>query len=282
MLRHLLKKPYLIAEIGINHNGSLKLAKDLIVLAKKFNFDAVKIQKRDPEICIPEKQKNILRDTPWGLIKYIDYKKKIEFNLNEVEILKKFSKKIGIDFFLSCWDLKSLKDVKKFNFKYNKIPSALITHTKFIEEVAKQKKKTFISTGMCKLEDIEKAVTIFNKFHCNFILMHCVSTYPCPENKLNLSLIPFYKKKFKCEVGYSGHESSVSPSITAYFLGAEYIERHITLDRSMWGTDQSSSLSSDGMKNLSDILCKINITIGNGKKVYLSEEKKISRKMRYW
>lgn len=282
MLKHLLKKPFLIAEIGINHNGSLKLAKDLIVLAKKFNFDAVKIQKRDPEICIPEKQKNILRETPWGLIKYIDYKKKIEFNLNEVKILKKFSKKIGIDFFLSCWDLKSLKDVKKFNFKYNKIPSALITNTKFIEEVAKQKKKTFISTGMCKLQDIEKAVKIFNKFHCDFILMHCVSTYPCPENKLNLSLIPFYKKKFKCEVGYSGHESSVSPSITAYFLGAEYIERHITLDRSMWGTDQSSSLSSEGMKNLSDILSKINITIGNGKKIYLSEEKKISLKMRYW
>jgi N-acetylneuraminate synthase len=279
---HLYKPPFLIAEIGINHNGSINLAKKLIILAKEKKFDAVKIQKREPDICIPEFQKKILRETPWGEITYLNYKKKIEFNVDQVRELKNFSKKIGIDFFVSCWDIESLKKMKNINFKYNKIPSAMITNLDFLNQVARQKKKTFISTGMCNLKNIETAVKIFKKSKCKFVLLHCVSIYPCDEKKLNLSLIPFYKSKFKCEVGYSGHESSVSPSVTAYMLGAQVIERHITLDRSMWGTDQAASLSSEGMTILTDILKKIPRTIGNGKKIFLKDEKKVAQKMRYW
>lgn len=279
---HLNKPPFLIAEIGINHNGSMDLAKKLIILAKQKRFDAVKIQKREPDICVPEYQKNILRETPWGQITYLNYKKKIEFNIKQIKELNNFSKKIGIDFFISCWDIESLKKIKNIKLKYNKVPSAMITNINFLNEVAKQKKKTFISTGMCNLKDVDKAVDIFRKKKCKFAILHCVSLYPCQDEKLNLRLIQFYKKRYQCEVGYSGHESTVSPSITAYMLGATVIERHITLDRSMWGTDQAASLSSEGMTTLVDILKKINLTLGNGKKKFLKEERIVAKKMRYW
>ena len=276
------KKTFLIAEAGINHNGSISDAKKLISLAKKHNFDAVKFQKRDLDICIPEHQKYIKRETPWGNINYLDYKKKIELNISQYAELKKFADKIGITLFVSCWDTNSLKLTKKLNFTYNKVPSAMITNLKFLTEVAKEKKKTFISTGMCLMKDIEKAVSIFKKFKCQFVLMHCVSVYPCDENKLNLNMIVTLKKKFKCDVGYSGHESSVSPSITAFFLGADYIERHITLDRAKWGTDQSASLEEVGMERLTTLIRKIPRTLGDGRKNFLDEEKKVSKKMRYW
>jgi N-acetylneuraminate synthase len=279
---HLNKPPFLIAEIGINHNGSMDLAKKLIILAKQKKFDAVKIQKREPDICVPNYQKNILRETPWGQITYLNYKKKIEFNIKQIKELNNFSKKIGIDFFISCWDVESLKKIKNIKLKYNKIPSAMITNINFLNEVAKQKKKTFISTGMCTLKDVDKAVNIFKKKKCKYVILHCVSLYPCQDEKLNLRLIQFYKKRYQCEVGYSGHESTVSPTITAYMLGATVIERHITLDRSMWGTDQAASLSSVGMTTLVSILKKINLTLGDGKKKFLKEEQIIAKKMRYW
>lgn len=274
--------PYLIGEIGINHNGSLENAKRLILLAKHCNLDAVKFQKRDLSICIKEDQKNKLRETPWGTLTYLAYKKKIEFGLREYQAIDKYCKKLKIDWFASAWDLNSLKFLKKFNLKYNKVASAMLSNTKFLTAVAKQKKKTFISTGMCKMEDVEKAVKIFKKNKCKFVLMHSVSIYPCEENILNLNFIKTLKKKFKSEVGYSGHEKSVSPSITAYFLGADYIERHITLDRTSFGTDQSASLAESGIESLTSLLRKIPNTLGDGKKRYLMEEKKMSKKMRYW
>ncbi|MAL65517.1 MAG: N-acetylneuraminate synthase [Candidatus Marinimicrobia bacterium] len=276
------KKPFLVAEIGINHNGSVLDAKKLIKLAKKHDFDAVKFQKRDLNVCIPENQKKIMRETPWGYISYLDYKKKIELSVKNYVELNVFAKKIGIDLFVSCWDINSLNLMKKLNFKYNKVASAMITNTEFLKEVAKEKKKTFISTGMCTMSDIEKAVSIFKKFNCNFVLMHSISLYPCDESLLNLNLLKTLKNKFKCEIGYSGHESSVSPSIAAFLLGADYIERHITLDRASWGTDQAASLEESGMDSLSTLLKKIPIMLGDGKKKFLKEEKKVSKKMRYW
>ncbi len=276
------KKIFLIAEAGINHNGSLKNAKKLVMLAKKYQFDVIKFQKRDLDICIPGAQKNIMRSTPWGNISYLNYKKKIEFNVNQYKELNNFSKKIGIDMLVSCWDTNSLKQMKKLKFKYNKIASAMITNINLLEEVAKERKKTFISTGMCTMRDIERAVKIFKKNKCKFVLMHSVSIYPCEEKVLNLNLIKTLKDKFKCEVGYSGHESIVSPSITAYFLGADYIERHITLNRASWGTDQAASLGEDGIENLTSLLKKIPLTLGDGKKRFLDEEKKVGKKMRYW
>tara|TARA_B100001063_G_scaffold186644_1_gene176719 strand:- start:1219 stop:2073 length:855 start_codon:yes stop_codon:yes gene_type:complete len=277
-----LKKPYLIGEIGINHNGSIKLAKKLIDLAVKYKFDAVKFQKRDLDVCIPEDQKKIMRKTPWGLMTYLDYKKKLEFSVSQYAEIDKYCKKKGIHWFASCWDLNSQRTMRKFKFKYNKVASAMITNIKLLDLISKERRTTLISTGMCNYSDIKKAVKIFKKNKCKFILMHCVSTYPCRDEDLNLSMINKLKKDFKCPVGYSGHENSVSPTLIAYFLGAEYLERHITLDRSMWGTDQSASLSESGIKNLSDIVNKISAIIGKPVKKYYKEEKKMSQKMRYW
>ncbi len=276
------KKPLLIAEIGINHNGSLKLAKELILKAKDCGFDYVKFQKRDLNICIPEEIKYQERRSPWGRITYIEYKKKIEFTRKSYDLINNFCKKNKISFLCSAWDLNSLKFLKKYKFKINKIPSALITNLKFLDAVAKQKKKTLISTGMSTMRNISKAVKIFRKNKCNFVLMHCISEYPCPEHKLNLNMILTLKKKFRCEVGYSGHETSVSPSLFAWSLGADYIERHITLDRSMWGTDQAASLEEQGMRALSNTLQKAPNLLGNGIKKFDSIEKKMLKKFKYW
>ena len=276
------KSPYLIGEVGINHNGSLDLAKKIILEAKNNNFDAVKLQKRDLNICIPENQKNIIKETPWGRLTYLNYKKKIELNKSHFDKIAAYCKKIDIELFASAFDVSSLKFLKKYNFKYNKVPSALITNLDFLKEVAKQRKKAFISTGMCLMKDIEKAVKIFKKSKCPFILMHCVSQYPCPEKKLNLSMIRILKKKFGCEVGYSGHEISVSPSFFAWMLGADYIERHITTDRTLWGTDQAASLEVAAMNNLSEVLKKAKTFFGNGKKKMSIEEKKLLKKFKYW
>ena len=277
-----LKTPYLIAEIGINHNGSLKIAKKLMDIAKDQNFDCVKFQKRDPDVCVPDSQKLKMRETPWGNLTYLDYKKKIEFNLNDFKKLKQYAKKIKIDIFASCFDTNSLKIIRKLNFEFNKVPSAMITNLEFLINVAKQRKITFISTGMCEMSDIKKAIKIFKKHNCRFILMHCVSLYPCPEEKLNLNMIKTLKKKFNCPVGYSGHEPSVSPSIFAFMLGANIIERHITLDRSMWGTDQAASLSPDGMKMFSSVIKKSSKIFGDGIKKFYKEEKEMLNKFKYW
>ena len=275
-------RPFLIAEIGINHNGSLKLAKKLIDLAKKYNFDSVKFQKRDPNICVPEHQKDKIRNTPWGEITYFEYKKKIELGETEFRKIDKYCKKIKIDWFCSSWDKNSLKFMKKFKTKYNKVASAMITNLDLLKLIAKEKKLTFISTGMSEMKDINNAVKVFKKNKCDFVLMHCVSTYPCEEKDLNLNLIPTLKEKFKCKIGYSGHETTVSPTYAAWFLGADYIERHITLDRTMYGTDQSASLSEAGIRELTNILSKFTSMLGDGKKIITKGEKKLISKFRYW
>ena len=276
------KSPFLIAEIGINHNGSVELAKKLINLSKKYNFDAVKFQKRDLDICIPEKQKGQIRNTPWGEMTYLDYKKKIEFNEKEFQEINNYCKKIKIDWFCSAWDANSLKFLKKFKIKYNKVASAMVTNLNLLNLIAKEKKLTFISTGMSSMKDIVKAIKIFRKNKCDFVLMHCVSNYPCQEEDLNLNVILTLKEKFKCKIGYSGHEPSVSPSYAAWFLGADYIERHITLDRTMYGTDQAASLSEQGIRELTSLLSKFPKILGDGKKKISKEEKKLIPKFRYW
>ena len=276
------KKPFLIAEIGINHNGSIKLAKKLIDLAVETGFDAVKFQKRNPDISTPEHQKSKIRNTPWGDITYLDYKKKIEFGLKEFKEIDAYCKKYKIIWFASAWDLDSQRFLKKFKTRFNKVASAMLTNYELIEEIAKERKLTFISTGMSSMKTIEKSLNIFKKNKCKFVLMHCVSTYPCPEEKLNLNMIVTLKNKFKCNIGYSGHETTVSPTVLAYSLGAEYIERHITLDRSMWGTDQAASLSKDGMLNLVRILKKAPSIMGNGDKVISYQERKMLKKFKYW
>ncbi len=276
------KRPFLIAEIGINHNGSVELAKRLIDLAKKYDFDSVKFQKRDSDICVPEHQKGKIRNTPWGEMTYLEYKQKIELGEKEFNEIEKYCKKIKIDWFCSPWDVNSLKFMKKYKTKYNKVASAMVTNLNLLELIAKEKKLTFISTGMCETKDIDNAINIFNKNKCDFVLMHCVSTYPCDEKNLNLNLIPELKKKYNSIVGYSGHETTVSPTYFAWFLGADYIERHITLNRTMYGTDQSASLSEAGLRELTNILSKFPTMLGDGKKTITKEEKELIPKFRYW
>ncbi len=276
------KKIYLIGEIGINHNGSLRLAKKLIDQAKKCNFDFVKFQKRTPEICVPNKKKEILKQTPWGNMTYLDYKYKIEFGKKEFDQIDKYCKKVKIDWFSSAWDIPSLNFLRTYKNKFNKVASAMLTNKDLLNKISQQRKTTFISTGMSTYEDIDNAVKIFKKNKCKFILMHSVSSYPCPESDLNLRMIQMLKKKYKCEVGYSGHEVSVGPSTFAIALGANYVERHITLDRTMWGTDQSASLEYNGMLQLSNLARKFENCIGNGIKKITKDEKKKLLDQKYW
>jgi len=272
----------IIAEIGINHNGDLKIAKQLIDLAKKAGCDYVKFQKRDLDICIPKDKRNEMRDTPWGKISYMDYKKKIEFSQNEYNEIDDYCKSLDIKWLASAWDLKSLEFLDNYDLPVNKIASALVTNDEFIKAVAARKKYTYISTGMCELKDIDNVVNIFESANCKYEIMHCVSTYPCKDSDLNLSLINFYKMRYECSVGYSGHEDSVSPSIVAATLGASSIERHITLSRSMFGTDQSASLEEPGLINLVQVIRKIPHVIGKPEKIFIEDEKKIAKKLRYW
>jgi N-acetylneuraminate synthase len=202
--------------------------------------------------------------------------------LKEYEEIDSFCRQNKIEWFASAWDLESLEFLKNFNLKYNKIASAMITNIKFLEAVASQGKYTFISTGMSNLEDIKKAVNIFKSKKCPFELMHCISVYPCPEEILNLHLINFLKKEFNCKVGYSGHESSVTPSIVACTFGISSLERHITLDRSMYGSDQPASLEYVGLLNLINSIKKIPIIIGSDEKKMFKEEMTIAKKLRYW
>jgi N-acetylneuraminate synthase len=277
-----MKKRFLIAEIGINHNGSIKIAKELIKKSKLAGFDAVKFQKRNPDICVPDNKKDQLRQTPWGAITYLKYKKKIEFEKKEFNIIDKFCKKIGIEWFASPWDIESQIFLEKYKLNYNKIPSAMLTNFALLERVAKNKKRTFISTGMSDYKNIDEAVKIFKKNKCQYILMHSVSTYPCPEEKLNLSMIYNLKKKYNCPIGYSGHEVSVSPSLMAAVMGAVAIERHVTLNRTMWGTDHAASLEFNGMKQLVDLIRKFEICYGDGIKKISHEEKKKLSDQKYW
>ena len=272
----------IISELGINHNGSVKLAKRIIDLAKKYNFNAVKFQKRNPDVSVPNHLKSKMRESPWGYISYLEYKKKIEFGYKEFQIIDRYCKKKGIYWFASAWDLESVDFLKRFKCKFNKIASAMLTNLTLLEKVAKERKLTFISTGMAKENDIKNAIKIFKKHKCKFTLLYCVSSYPAEEKDLNLLSIPYLKNKYNCEVGYSGHESTVSPSIMAYMLGAKVIERHITLDRAMWGTDHSASLSEPGIKSLTETIRKIPKILGKNKFLKTKKEFDLLNKFKYW
>ncbi len=275
------EKIFIIAEIGINHNGSIKIAKELIDMAKRCGCNAVKFQKRDINTVYSKNELDKERASPWGTTQR-QQKEGLELSENDYDEIDLYCKKNSIEWFASAWDIKSLNFLKKYKLKNNKIASALITHSEFLEECAKQRIHTFISTGMSNMLIIENAVNIFKKNNCPFSLMHSVSVYPCPDEILNLNNIILLKKKFNCKVGYSGHEASVSPSIVAATLGANSIERHITLDRSMYGSDQSASLEETGLRNLVNSVKKIRTSIGNSEKKLQIGEEEVSKKLRYW
>jgi N-acetylneuraminate synthase len=271
---------FLIAEIGINHNGDVDIAKKLIDTAKETKFDAVKFQKRTIEKVYSKENLDAPRESPWGTTNR-QQKEALEFGLDEYREIDNYCRHKKIDWFASAWDLDSLDFLEKFNLKFHKIASAMIVDKNFLREVAKKKKYTFISTGMSTLEDIKVAVSIFREIECPFELMHCVSTYPMKPEDANLKTIVALKEMFKCKVGYSGHENGIAVSLAAFFFGISSLERHITLDRTMYGSDQAASLEFSGMKNLTSSLEKMATAVGSNKIGHVTEEEKlIAKKLR--
>lgn len=273
------KQTFFIAEIGINHNGNVQNALKLIESAKLAGCHAVKFQKRSPEICTPKSQWDILRETPWGKIKYIEYKKKIEFGKKEYELIDKFCKKINILWTASCWDKESVKFIEKFKVKFHKVPSACITDISLLKAIKKTNKPVIISTGMSTEKQIKKAVKTLSQK--NLSILHCNSSYPSNTSKLNLRYITKLRTMFKNSViGYSGHEMNLSSSVAAVVLGAKIIERHITLDKSMWGTDQQSSIEPLGYARLIKDVRAVEESLGKTIKIVYPEEKKMMLKLR--
>ena len=274
-------KIHIIAEIGINHNGDIELTKKMIKIAKEIGVNSVKFQKRDLNLVYTKEELDKSRESPWGKTNR-EQKEGLEFSEQEYKIIDEYCKKLKIEWFASAWDLNSLDFLKIFNLKYNKIASAMIVDQKFLTEVAKQKKYTFISTGMCEEKDIDNAVKIFKENNCEFELMHCISAYPFDDKIANLGLINYYKEKYKCSVGYSGHETGgLAISYAAAALGISSLERHFTLDRSMYGSDQSASIEPRGFEELIGGVRKIEIAVNkNVKKNILDIEKPIAKKLR--
>ena len=271
------RKPFLIAEIGINHNGDLDLAKKLITMAKESGFDAVKFQKRDINLVYDKSTLDGPRESPWGKTQRAQ-KEGLEFNQKEYDEINKFCKNLNIEWLCSAWDLNSLEFLKQYDLKYNKIASAMIVDRKFLSEVANEGKHTFISTGMAEENDISYAVEIFKEKKCSFELMHCVSTYPMQPEEANLKTIDALKKRFKCDVGYSGHENGVAVSLAAFMMSISSLERHITVDRTLYGSDQSASLEKPGMMKLTESIEKMMLAIGEEKIGHISEKEKIIAK----
>jgi N-acetylneuraminate synthase len=267
---------YVIAEIGINHNGSLDIAKKLIANAMAVGCDAVKFQKRTPEKCVPPDQRDKMRETPWGYISYMDYRYKVEFGVDEFREIDRYCAEHNIAWFVSCWDTDSIDFMKQFNVPCMKIPSACLTDRELLEHCRDLQIPVMLSTGMSTMAMIDAAVSILGTD--NLLLAHATSTYPCTLAELNLRMIPTLRQRYPCPIGYSGHEVGLAPSLGAVALGAAFIERHLTLDRAMWGSDQAASVEPTGMGRLIKDIRIIDEAMGDGvKKVYDSEMRAASR-----
>jgi N-acetylneuraminate synthase len=272
-------KIYVIAEIGINHNGDLSIAKQLIDVAKIAGADAVKFQKRTVEKVYSKEELDKPRESPWGTTNR-EQKLGLEFGKAEYDQIDRYCKEKGIEWFASAWDVESQVFLRQYNLKYNKIASALMTHLELLREVALERKHTFISTGMCDIAMIDRAVDIFKKANCPFELMHCVSTYPTNDEDANLNCISVLRERYRCNVGYSGHEGGLAVSYAAAALGVTSLERHITLDRAMYGSDQAASLEPALFIQLIGGLRKIEKAIGDGIKKIQDKEVPIAKKLR--
>ncbi len=269
----------IIAEIGINHNGNMDLVKKLIDVACDAKCDAVKFQKRTVNYVYSKEILDSYRESPWGLTQR-DQKNGLELSKEDYLEIDHYCKTRKIEWFASAWDIESQKFLQKFNCKFNKVASAMIVCKKFLEQVACEKKHTFISTGMTSLDQIKTAVKIFKNEGCPFELMHTVSTYPMKDADANLRCIPMLKNTFNCNVGYSGHETGLSISYAAVALGASSIERHITLDRSMYGSDQAASIEPHGLRQLVGAIRKIELALGDGIKRMTEGEFEVEKKLR--
>ena len=273
-----MKKIFITAEVGINHNGDLKIAKEIIKGCKDSGADAVKFQKRSIEDVYTKEQLESFRESPWGKT-FREQKEGIELNDAEYDEIDKFCKKLDIEWYASAWDVKSQLFLRNFNTNYNKVASAMLTNFNLLNEIVKEKKHTFISTGMHTMDEIKKVVDLFKKNNCSYELMHTVSTYPMKDEDANLNFIKTLKDTFRCNVGYSGHENCRAVSAAAAALGISSLERHVTLDRTMYGSDQAASLDIDGLKKTIAYVRIIEKAMGSGKKIILEEEKEIRKKL---
>ena len=271
---------FICAEIGINHNGSLDISKKLIDVAVDAGCNAVKFQKRSVEKVYTEEALNAPRESSWGKTNR-DQKLGLEFSLEQYAEIDNYCKLKNIDWYVSCWDVDSQIQMRKFNTKFNKVASAMLLHEKLLRTIAEEKKHTFVSTGMSTIDDITKAMNIFKEYDCPVELMHSHSAYPMSIEEANLKLIPALKQKFNCNVGYSGHEpSSYLVCVAATVLGATSIERHITLDRTMYGSDQAASLEPEGMKRMIRDVRAIEKILGDGTKRIWDSELPAMKKLR--
>ena len=262
---------FIVAEVGINHNGNMSICKELIDVAVDSGCDAVKFQKRDINEVYTQEFLDSHRKSPWGSTQR-EQKMGLEFDADEYQEIESYCKKKNIEWFASAWDVNSQNFLRQFNSKYNKVASAMIVHTELLKEIASEGKHTFISTGMTTYEDIDKAVDIFKKANCSFELMHTVSTYPMKDEDANLNMINTLRDRYQCDVGYSGHEVGLAVSYAAAALNITSLERHITLDRAMYGSDQSASVEQGGFQNLVGAVRKIEKAMGDGvKRVYEAE-----------
>ena len=275
-----MKRIFIVAEIGINHNGDMSICKKLIDIAKEAGCDAVKFQKRDLNQVYTQEFLDSPRESQWGTTQR-DQKKGLEFDIEQYKEIDSYCKEKKIEWYASAWDLNSQEFLKQFKCNYNKVASAMIVYEDLLKKIAEEGKHTFISTGMSEYKDIQKAVDIFRSANCSFELMHTVSTYPMKDEDANLKIINTLRDKFNCDVGYSGHEVGLAISYAAATFNITSLERHITLSRAMYGSDQSASLELSGMKNLTDSIDKILIALGKpsaGK--ILDEEISIAKKLR--
>ena len=268
----------IIAEIGINHNGILQIAKRLVDVAFMAGCDAVKFQKRTPEKAVPPEYQNVMRETPWGIISYLEYRRMVEFGYKEYEEINQYCKEKGILWFASCWDEDSVDFIEQFSPPCYKVASASLTDAPLLRKMKATGRPVILSTGMSTLEEIEAAVDLLGTD--KLLIAHSTSTYPCPPEELNLRMIQTLQAKFDCPIGYSGHEVGLQTTFAAVTLGASFVERHITLDRAMWGSDQAASVEPSGMIRLVRDIRVIERAMGDGQKRVYDSELKAREKLR--
>ena len=270
-----------IGEIGINHNGSLDIAMQLIDMANGAGCDLIKFQKRTIDVVYTQEFLDSPRESPWGTTQR-EQKEGLEFGEKEYDQIDAYCKKAGIGWFASAWDIPSQLFLRRYDLKYNKIASPILTHIELLETVAKERKPTFVSTGMSTYEDIDAAVKVFRAHDCPFVLMHCVSEYPLSEESINLRAILELRRRYDCPVGYSGHEVTMIPGALAAVMGAVAVERHISLDRAMYGSDQAASLEKRGLELMVKYVRTISRVMGDGVKRISDVELENAKKLRYW
>jgi N-acetylneuraminate synthase len=271
---------FIIAEIGINHNGNMAIAKQLIDAASDAGFDAVKFQKRTIDKVYTKEFLDAPRESPWGTTQR-DQKEGLEFSVNDYRLIDSYCKEKRIQWSASAWDIDAQIFLQQFDCTFNKVASPILGHIPLLKLIASEKKRTFISTGMSTLEEIDEVVKIFKDADCPFELMHCNSTYPMKDEDANLRCIPMFKERYGCKVGYSGHESSLIKVCTsAVALGATSLERHITLDRAMYGSDQAASIEINALRNFAESVRAIPAVLGSGEKILTDAERKVREKLR--